>query len=218
MHSLNKNVYSLAIGLSALAGCVDAIGFLSLGGYFISFMSGNSTRLAAGIASGNLSSVAIVGGILTLFVIGTMVGVLVRHRAKTGAGIVTVLACVTALLFGAAISHEMGWDFLTIAFMTLAMGAENAVFLRNGDVVIGLTYMTGTLVKLGQRLANALLGGPKYAWAPYLLLWMGLIIGGVVGALLFYSLGLQSLWIAALWAAGLMITARILGRYMGDLD
>jgi len=39
-----------AIGLAAIAGYVDAIAFVDLGGFFVSFMSGNSTRLAVGLA------------------------------------------------------------------------------------------------------------------------------------------------------------------------
>lgn len=217
MHTLNKNIYALAVCLSALAGCVDAIGFLQLSGYFISFMSGNSTRLAISLAAGNISGVALVGGILVLFVTGTILGVLVRHFSKAGHGVVMILTFVTMLLAGAAISQEMGWSFLTIAFMTLAMGAENAVFQRNGDVVVGLTYMTGTLVKVGQRLASAVLGGAKFAWVPYFLLWLGLILGGVTGTLLFYFLGLSSLWVAVLWAASLIVVARLLRHRMGDL-
>ena len=64
MHTLNKNVYILAICLAALAGCVDAIGFLQLGGYFISFMSGNSTRLAVNLVSGDTSAVTLLAWIL----------------------------------------------------------------------------------------------------------------------------------------------------------
>jgi uncharacterized membrane protein YoaK (UPF0700 family) len=36
------------------------------------------------------------------------------------------------------------------------------VFQRNGDVGVGLTYMTGTLVKTGQRIAAALTGGDRW--------------------------------------------------------
>jgi uncharacterized membrane protein YoaK (UPF0700 family) len=82
-------------------------------------------------------------------------------------------------------------------FVAGAMGAENTTFERDGEVSIGLTYMTGTLVKLGQRLAGAIMGGPRTAWLPYLLLWMGLVAGAVVGASVWPVLGLASLWTAS---------------------
>ncbi len=44
---------SLAAALAALAGYVDAIGFVKLGGLFVSFMSGNTTRMAVGLAGGS---------------------------------------------------------------------------------------------------------------------------------------------------------------------
>ena len=40
------------VALSTLAGYVDATGFLMLGGFFVSFMSGNSTRLGVGLIEG----------------------------------------------------------------------------------------------------------------------------------------------------------------------
>lgn len=209
MHTLPKQTYALAICLSALAGCVDAIGFLQLGGHFISFMSGNSTQLAVGLASGNQDVVWLLGSIISLFVVGCMVGVWARHFAAGRFAATAVLMLVTLLLFCAAVSNEKGWAYAAIACMTLAMGAENAIFHRNGEVVVGLTYMTGTLVKVGQRLAHATLGGPAFSWFPYMLLWLGLISGGAAGAVLFHYFGFHGLWGAAAWAAVLaLVSAR----------
>jgi uncharacterized membrane protein YoaK (UPF0700 family) len=44
---------ALACALSALAGYVDGIGFPHLGGLFVSFMSGNSTRMGVSLAEGH---------------------------------------------------------------------------------------------------------------------------------------------------------------------
>ena len=41
--------------MSTLAGYVDAIGFLHLGGLFVSFMSGNSTRMGGCADQGRLT-------------------------------------------------------------------------------------------------------------------------------------------------------------------
>ena len=73
---------------------------------------------------------------------------------------------------------------------------------------IGVTYMTGTLVKLGQRIADALRGGDPTAWIPYLLLWLGLVSGAVAGSIGYMHAGLASLWIAAAGAAMLAMLAR----------
>lgn len=209
MNSFNRSTYILALSLSALAGSVDAIGFIQLGGYFISFMSGNSTRLAVNFVQGNGGGLALVAKIILLFVAGVTLANMVRHFAKASQGL-AVLAFVTGLLAAAACCHEAGQDFMAIALMTMAMGAENVVFQRNGEVVVGLTYMTGTLVKIGQRVAGALIGGDKWAWLPYLGLWLSLISGGIIGGMLFYALGLRSLWIAALWSAAMTAAAALL--------
>ncbi|HAL05769.1 MAG TPA: hypothetical protein DCP26_00205, partial [Brevundimonas sp.] len=57
----------LALLLAALAGYVDSLGFLHLGGVFVSFMSGNSTRLAVSLAEGRWQAAGAVAGVLALF-------------------------------------------------------------------------------------------------------------------------------------------------------
>jgi uncharacterized membrane protein YoaK (UPF0700 family) len=45
----------LAVMLAGLAGMVDVIGYLHLKGLFVSFMSGNSTQLAAALGQSDLT-------------------------------------------------------------------------------------------------------------------------------------------------------------------
>src|SRR5947208_11586004 len=76
MLDLRRNI-SLACALSALAGHVDGIGFLHLGGLFVSFMSGNSTRMGVSLAEGQWLSAAEAFGLIALFVIGAAAGSLI---------------------------------------------------------------------------------------------------------------------------------------------
>lgn len=207
----DKRVRLLAAGLSALAGFVDAIGFVSLGGFFVSFMSGNTTRFAVGLAEG-AQAAAIAAGLIGLFVLGVVAGTLVNRRAAANRP-ARVLLLVTALLSVAALAGGMGFLPGAAAAMALAMGAENAVFEREGEVHIGLTYMTGTLVKLGQHLVTAFTGGPGWAWVSYLLLWLGLAGGAVLGALVYPLLGLNALWLAAIATALFALAASRLGDF-----
>ena len=200
----------LAIGLAVLAGFVDALGFVALRGMFVSFMSGNSTRLGVGAATPVHAS-AFAGALIAAFVAGVMAG--------TAFGAIcapwrkpAVLALVGVVLAGAclAIGHSDGSTLPTL-LMAGAMGAANAVFQRDGEVSVGVTYMTGTLVKVGQHLTAALTGGPRFGWAPYLLLWLGLVLGAMAGAFVFPALGLRALWLAVAFTALLLVLAAALG-------
>jgi uncharacterized membrane protein YoaK (UPF0700 family) len=202
-----RRYWLFAAALSALAGFVDANGFVCLGGYFVSFMSGNSTRLGVSLAS--YPHTAVAGGLIFLFVLGVIAGALL-NRAGDKVGSLRVLWCVTAALTSSSLLAGLGVTHIAIASLAVAMGAMNAVFQRDGEVSIGVTYMTGALVRMGQRMALALTGGPKWEWASYALLWVGLIAGAAFGALGYHAFGLADLWIAAAAGALLaMVFARI---------
>ena len=196
MKDYRRREIALAAGLSAIAGYVDAIGFLKLGGFFVSFMSGNSTRLGVGLATGHWTTVRIALALIGLFVGGVVLGALVAGRVGEGRRSV-VLALEAGLLAASAGLFAAGFHPAGVAAMVLAMGAENAVFQRNGDVGVGLTYMTGALVKAGQRIAVALTGGDRWAWAPYALLWASLSLGGALGAAAYLRFGVSALWAVA---------------------
>ena len=62
MIQYRRRAHILDFALAMLAGFVDVLGFLKLGGLLVSFMSGNSTRLAVGLAT--QSGVAATAGML----------------------------------------------------------------------------------------------------------------------------------------------------------
>ena len=83
---------------------------------------------------------------------------------------------------------------------------------------MGITYITGALVKVGQLLAVALTGGARWAWIPNLLLWASLATGAVLGAVVYHRMGLAAIWPAAFVALvvgiGLAVSVRGAGTAM----
>ncbi|RYH00201.1 MAG: DUF1275 domain-containing protein [Alphaproteobacteria bacterium] len=195
MTRYDRRSIALAVGLSSLAGYVDAFGFLSSGRFFVSFMSGNSTRLGIDVGRAMFRPALVAAGVVVLFVLGVVLGNLVAHGRDKGRR-PTVLLLVAFILALSAGFHGLGFSLLGTGLLLIAMGAENAVFHRDGEVSIGLTYMTGTLVKLGQRLTAAIMGGPRWEWIPYLLLWTGLVTGAALGAFIQLRLSMHGLWLA----------------------
>ncbi len=184
----------LAGVLAGLAGYVDASGFGATGGFFVSFMSGNSTRLGVGLVQGQWSA-ALAGGLIACFVGGVIGGALIgrgddRRRPAVNLGIVAALLAGSAALGGA------GRPVVAACLMAVGMGAMNNVFERDGKVSIPLTYMTGTLVKFGQAVA----GGARFGWVAPLTRWIGFVVGVLCGAWMYARFGLADLWPAAVGA------------------
>ena len=206
MQTLDQPRRRLAIALAALAGFVDAAGYLSADRYFVSFMSGNTTRL--GVELAREPSAALLPTLLALaFVCGVVVGALLTGRFASRHKPPLLLLVAVLLACGAALG---GADYPRAALLALAtaMGALNNSFQRDGKVAVGLTYMTGALVRMGQGLAAKLQNRAAEPWADWLLLWLALAGGATVGALTFVTWPALTFWIAAALAALLALVAR----------
>lgn len=205
MHRTEPPLAFLAILLAALAGFVDALAFTSLGGFFASFMSGNSTRLGVGLGTGVTADALTAGGLVLSFVSGVILASVIL-RAAPGRQMAMVMAAVTGLLAAAAVLAMAAPGPLVLLLLAAAMGAENGVFQRDGEVSIGLTYMSGALVRSGQKLAGALMGdADRWGWLPWLALWGGFVAGVVLGAGAQLRWGWTALWLAVAAAAALTL-------------
>jgi len=199
---------TLAAFLVGLAGFVDAVGFLILGGVFVSFMSGNSTQFAIRTGQELWSGAAPAGAMVAMFVAGVVGGRLSANasgRWRRPAILTLEAGLLGVAAFAPAPALAAG------ALMSFAMGAQNGILHAAGRTVTSLTYVTGSLVKFGEGLADALLGaGPISVSWPYLALWAAMVAGGVTGAVAFGELGLSALVLPAL-AAALLAAASAAG-------
>jgi uncharacterized membrane protein YoaK (UPF0700 family) len=109
------------------------------------------------------------------------------------------------LLAAAALCYAVGLAGTAVAAIVLAMGLENAVFQIEGGAGLGLTYITGALVKVGQLIAASLTGGARFGYVPNLRLWLALVVGGVFGALAYHWISLAAIWFAAAFALALSV-------------
>ena len=198
MDRFDRPRQALAIAIAFMAGWVDALGFMSGDRYFVSFMSGNTTRLAVDLAAEPTRAV-----LPALLVLGFVAGVTGGSVLATWAGLhrkPVLLAAIAALLGLAAALAGQGHAGGALGAMVVAMGAVNNTFHREGEATVGLTYMTGALVKVGQGLGARLCGRRQDGWAANLWLWSGLFGGACGGALAFARLGGGALWLSALLA------------------
>lgn len=205
MNSIDRSRRRLAIAAAGLAGFVDAVGFLSAKGYFVSFMSGNTTRLGVDLAVHPAMAI-VPAGLIAGFVLGVFVGALLAARAGAWRK-VAVLGLVAGLLVGAALAHATGAGLAMLGLLVFAMGALNNTFQRDGEVSVGLTYMTGALVRFAQGLAARVSGTGGEGWANWLLLWLGLAAGAVTGAFALLAWPGLALWLASGWALALVLVA-----------
>ncbi|HEY0271175.1 MAG TPA: YoaK family protein [Sphingomonas sp.] len=205
MQTLPPQRLAAALLLATIAGCVDAVGFSELGGHFVSFMSGNSTRLGLHLADHEWRSAIFTLGLVALFVGGAAAGALIVERAGRAASAVILLG-EAALLAGGAVLIDGPNPLLGAVLLPPAMGLANTFLPGAGHAPIGVTYMTGALVRIGTGLAA--LGreaGRAHGVLLDLSLWLALVAGVTLGGIgrLRYDGNVLFAPVAALVALGL---------------
>ncbi|AEU06816.1 hypothetical protein BSVBI22_A1830 [Brucella suis VBI22] len=189
---------TLGLVLTASAGFVDAIAFLQLGGFFASFMSGNTTQLGTAIAGqpGVQGEVLVwfPAILIVLFFSGAFLGTLIV-RAYGRWGSFYVMASVVAILL-----------LVSVLLLAAAMGAQNAAVQPIGAARLGVTYVTGTLFNAAADLACSLRGEtPKWRWLQHVAVWLSLMLGAVGGGLGHSFIGLDALFVPAAMIVGVMV-------------
>lgn len=169
---------------------------------FLSFMSGNVTRMAVSSIEGQPATAVLAATCVFGFLVGVIQGAFVRRYAQRTARrdwvreIVMVNTCVLFTLASALLL--LGQERAAVIALGAGIGSMNSIFERGGEVSIPLTYMTGTLVKMGQHLADVFFGGTHAAWLQHFVMVIGLTAGAFVGGFSYLWWGLGSLYVATI--------------------
>jgi uncharacterized membrane protein YoaK (UPF0700 family) len=178
----------LSWALAALAGLIGAVAFTHSSGYFVTFMTGNTERAVLGYFRDQPRLAVTATLLLAAFVAGVVVASLCRRHLWVAHPHGPTVLTALSLAAGTAVCVAMhGWSdmgdlsFTPIPFVTFGIGALNTSFVKDGEVSIPLSYVTGTLVKMGQGIERHVRGGSAAAWLRYFLLYMSFIAGATIG-------------------------------------
>lgn len=212
----------LSVVLSTLAGFVGAAAYAHSAGYFVTFMTGNTERAVIGSFVGDTTIARGAAYIIGSFVLGVFVASLCRRfwwrNHPHGATMLTTLALLVACVCDyIQESTQTGIGLLPIQFVAFGMGSLNTSFVKNGEVSIPVSYVTGTLVKLTQGIERHLVGkGSVYDWLGYAVQYGGFALGALIGGLVSLALSGRFMLDAALIGSALvaMYTWRADIRYV----
>jgi uncharacterized membrane protein YoaK (UPF0700 family) len=197
-----------AISLAMVAGYVDGYA-LRVFGIYVSFMSGNTTLTGVNAGQGNFPAALPPALSIAGFVGGSFAGNWFVHsgirysRRLLFAAAAMLIACFVALNL-----HPFSYANLSLPLLSLAMGMINPAVSRVGREPVSLTFVTGTLNKIGDHLAlgarHAPLPDAEGTWDTHFSraaleagVWAGFLIGAILSGVLSYRFGIGELVPAA---------------------
>ncbi|MFF0633040.1 YoaK family protein [Nocardia sp. NPDC004151] len=220
----------LSAVLSVLAGFIGAAAYAHSEGYFVTFMTGNTERAILGNFAGDYTLAVGAASIIVCFLAGVFVASICRRYWWTnhphGATMLTSVALACAAIVD-NILDDRGIGLVPILFVAFGMGALNTSFVKNGEVSIPVSYVTGTMVKLAQGIErHAFGGGSVRDWLGYATQYFsfgtGALIGGLVavvvdGAYMLNAAVAGSLLVASYtWRADIRWVRRTARRAMDE--
>jgi uncharacterized membrane protein YoaK (UPF0700 family) len=173
--------------LAALAGVLGAAAFTHSEGYFVTFMTGNAQRAVLGYFRNDVRLSVSAGVLMLCFVAGVVVASVCRRHFWVahphGPTVLTTLSLLAATILGLIDDglEEVNLDFAPIMLVVFGVGALNTSFVKDGEVSVPLSYVTGTLVKMGQGIERHIAGGNVTDWLGNFLLFASFAVGAALG-------------------------------------
>jgi len=198
------------IGLSLVAGYVEVIGYMDVGGIYPGIMTGNTVQLGLSLAKSQWQRLGTIGFAVGLFFLGGIIASLIKRHLRRPPvelllmAVILLAASLVRLYAALHISVEL-------PLLALAMAMQGETIARFGGVSLQTIVVTNNMVKFSDALVGRYLtpGAPKTDLKEVLL--PGLAWGSYSG-----GAGLGAL-AAAWWHLPLLVPALLLAMLVGDL-
>jgi len=191
-------IWTGAWALAFIAGIVNVVGLLGFEHQAITHLTGNTSMLAAAVATFNLPSVLHFSALIGSFLAGCVLsGFIIQdstlqlgHRYGVALFLVAVLLCISVPL----LEHQSSYGMYTAAG---ACGLQNAMVSTYSGAVIRTTHLSGMFTDLGIYLGHTLRGIPVDTRRLKLCIVVisGFFCGGVAGAFLYHVIGYSALYV-----------------------
>jgi uncharacterized membrane protein YoaK (UPF0700 family) len=204
------------VTLSAVAGYVEVIGFLDVGGIYPAIMTGNTVQLGLTIARSQWSRFSLIAFAVGLFFLGGMIASLIRRHLRRPAVELLFMAVLLAIA-GIVRLHAPARIAVELPLLALALAMQGETIARFGGLALQTIVVTNNMVKFSDALVGRYLsgwrGGPSLEKRPEL---KEVLLPGL--AWLSYSIGAGSGAIADTWfRLPLLVPAVVLAFVVGDI-
>jgi len=200
--------------LALIAGMVNAVGLLGFEHQSISHLSGTATLLGTNVFHINFTEILHLTAILISFLLGAAIsGYFLNSSGLKLGRHYSVLLCLEAALLIMAALLLANQNFYGHFLASAACGLQNAFATTYTNAIIRTTHVTGIFTDLGIMLGRLLKGESfdKRKATLFILIIVGFITGGTIGAYIFSVFEFYALVVPALFC---LILAGLYSSYL----
>jgi len=200
-----------AFMLALVAGSVNAVALLSFQHQAVSHLSGTATLIGSELLNPKTDTLLHLIGILLSFLLGSAIsGFMLTGTSLKLGRFYDVLLVIEAIFLLVAMYLLLNNQTSGHYFASAACGLQNALATTYSGAVIRTTHLTGIFTDLGIMLGGAFQGKAldRRKVFLFIIIVVGFIVGGSMGAWLFQKIGFYTLCVPSALCVCLAILYR----------
>jgi uncharacterized membrane protein YoaK (UPF0700 family) len=141
------------IALSAVAGCVEVIGYLDCASIYPGIMTGNTVQLGLTLATAQWARLALIGYAVCSFFVGGIIASVIRRNLRRPP--IELLVMATILVIASVVRRDASLRVLVeLPLLAIAMAMQGQTLSKFGGVSIQTIVVTNSMLKFTDALAG----------------------------------------------------------------